>query len=217
MQTTSETALAILKPARLIPLLHIERIADAVPLAQTLVDAGLPVMEIGLRTHAAPDAITKIAAEVKGAVPIAGNVMTAHDLSMARKAGAQLATSPGAPGDVLEAAAKNEFPFVPGIATPTELMHVLRAGYHVAKFFPAVPFGGAAALRAMLAPFPRAMFIPTGGTGETEYDEWLSLPNVIAIGGGWLAPQAEIEAQNWEHIGLRARYAISKYVTQRSA
>lgn len=213
MQSTSEAAQAMLQPARLIPLLHIEHIDDAVPLARALIEAGLPVLEVGLRTQAAADAIAKIAAEVPGAEPIAGNVMTAHDLSIARRAGAKMATSPGAPNDVMEAASKEGFPFVPGIATPTELMHVLRMGYHVVKFFPAVPFGGAATLRAMLAPFPRVLFVPTGGTGETEYEEWLSLPNVIAIGGQWLAPREEIAAKNWDHIGLRAQYAISKYVT----
>ncbi|MGE3247499.1 MAG: keto-deoxy-phosphogluconate aldolase, partial [Beijerinckiaceae bacterium] len=94
MRSTSETAQALLQPAQLIPLLHIENLQDAVPLARTFVEAGLPVIEVGLRTHAAQDAIGKIAAEVPGAIPIAGNVMTAHDLSIARRAGAKLATSP---------------------------------------------------------------------------------------------------------------------------
>jgi len=217
MHTTSETARALIEPARLVPLLHVERAQDAVPLARTLVDAGLPVMEIGLRTHAAAEAISLIVREVEGAIPVAGNIMSAHDLAIARKAGAVVATSPGAPPDAIEAATKEQMPFIPGIATPTELMRVIHQGYHVVKFFPAVPFGGAATLRAMQAPFPRALFIPTGGTSETEYGEWLALPNVIAIGGSWLAPREDIERQDWAHIGLRARFAVSKYRTSRGA
>ena len=215
MQSTSETSRALIAPARLIPLLQIEHVEDAVPLARALVDAGLPVLEIGLRTKVAPEAIEVILRDVPGAVPIAGNVMTAHDLAIAQKAGARLACSPGSSNELLDAATERRFPFVPGIATPTELMHVIAKGYHVVKFFPAVPFGGAAALRAYLAPFPRVGFIPTGGTSEAEYEEWLGLPNVIAIGGSWLAPLEDIERRDWAHIGLRARYAVSKFAAHR--
>ena len=217
MQSTSETSRALIAPARLIPLLQIERLEDAVPLAAALVDAGLPVLEIGLRTRAAPEAIKLILKQVPGAIPIAGNVMTTHDLAIAQNAGARLACSPGSSIEVLAAATEKHFPFVPGIATPTELMQVIANGYHVVKFFPAVPFGGAAALRAYLAPFPRVSFIPTGGTSEAEFEEWLSLPNVIAIGGSWLAPLEDIERRDWQHIGLRARYAVSKFVAHRQA
>ena len=215
MQTTSETSRGLLTPARLIPLLQIDKLDDAVPLAQTLVDAGLPILEIGLRTKVAADAIKLILKEVEGAIPIAGNVMTTHDLNIAEKSGARIACSPGSSSEVLDAASAMRFPFVPGIATPTELMNVIAKGYHVVKFFPAVPFGGAAALRAYLAPFPRVGFIPTGGTSEAEYEEWLGLPNVIAIGGSWLAPLEDIERRDWEHIGLRARYAVAKYMAHR--
>ena len=141
--------------------------------------------------------------------------MTTHDLNIAEKAGARLACSPGSSVDVLDLATKKRMPFVPGIATPTELMNVIAHGYHVVKFFPAVPFGGAATLRALMAPFPRVSFIPTGGTGEAEYEEWLSLPNVIAVGGSWLAPLDDIRRRDWGHIGLRARYAVAKYMAQR--
>lgn len=215
MQTTSETSRGLLTPARLIPLLQIDKLDDAVPLAQTLVDAGLPILEIGLRTKVAADAIKLILKEVEGAIPIAGNVMITHDLNIAEKSGARIACSPGSSSEVLDAASAKRFPFVPGIATPTELMNVIAKGYHVVKFFPAVPFGGAAALRAYLAPFPRVGFIPTGGTSEAEYEEWLGLPNVIAIGGSWLAPLEDIERRDWEHIGLRARYAVAKYMARR--
>jgi len=211
MHSTSEKTISLLQPAKLIPLLHLERLDDAVPIARTLVDCGLPVMEIGLRTKIAAQAITNILDEVPGAFPIAGNIMTVHDLDRALQAGARVACSPGAPEEVLDKAAGKDIQFVPGIATPTELMTVIRKGFHLAKFFPAVPFGGAAALRAFLAPFPNVKFIPTGGTSEVDYASWLSLPNVIAVGGSWLAPQAEIDRKDWDQIAARARYVVSKY------
>lgn len=217
MTSPSEAPLGLLTPARLVPLIQIEDIEDAVPLARTFVDAGLPVMEIALRTKVAPDAIRRIGAEVAAAVPIAGNVMTAHDLSIARRAGARMAVSPGASEELLKAAVDQDLPFMPGIATPTELMHVISRGFHVVKFFPAAPLGGAATLRAMAAPFPRVRFYPTGGTSELDFAEWIGLQNVIAVGGSWLAPVEEIRRKDWEHIGRRARYMVSQFAGKRSA
>jgi 2-dehydro-3-deoxyphosphogluconate aldolase / (4S)-4-hydroxy-2-oxoglutarate aldolase len=215
MTSLSEAPLGILSPARLIPLLHIERLDDAVPLARVLVEAGLPVLEIALRTKVAAQAIKRILETVPGAVPCAGNVMTPHDLGIARSAGAPLLLSPGASDELLEAAVAENVPFVPGIATPTELMHVISKGFHIVKFFPAVPFGGSATLRAFAGPFPRVLFMPTGGTSELDYDDWLSIPSVIAVGGSWLAPLEDIERRDWEHIGRRARYAVSKFNLRR--
>ena len=169
MTSASEAPLELLARAKLVPLLQIEAVEDAIPLARTFVEAGLPVLEIALRTKAAPDAIAAIRKALPEAVPIAGNVMTAHDLSIARRAGALMAVSPGSAEPLLEAAAGQELPFMPGIATPTELMNVISKGFHVVKFFPAVPFGGSAALRAMAAPFPRVRFYPTGGTSEVGF------------------------------------------------
>ncbi|MFM1814248.1 MAG: hypothetical protein RLZ98_943 [Pseudomonadota bacterium] len=215
MTSLSEAPLAILEPARLVPLVQIEDAADAVPLARTFVDAGLPTMEIALRTRAAPEAIKRILGEVPGAVPIAGNVMTDHDFNIAKSAGAKMIVSPGSSPKMLDAAADQEVPFVPGIATPTELMYVISKGFHVVKFFPAVPFGGSGALRAMAAPFPRVKFYPTGGTSEHEYDEWLKLSNVVAVGGAWLAPLDEIVRKDWDHLANRARYLVSKFKSKR--
>lgn len=217
MTSPSEAPLVLLTPARLVPLIQVDAIEDAVPLARTFVEAGLPVMEIALRTKAAPDAIGMIIRDVPGAVPIAGNVMTAHDLSIARRAGARMAVSPGSSDELLKAAADQDLPFMPGIATPTELMHVISRGFHVVKFFPASPFGGAATLRAMAAPFPRVRFYPTGGTSEIDFAEWIGLDNVIAVGGSWLAPVEEIRRKDWEHIGKRARYMVSQFMGRRAA
>lgn len=217
MSTTSpsEAPLSLLKPARLIPLLQIDRVEDAVPMARAFVEAGLNTMEIALRTKAAADAIGRILKEVPGAVPIAGNVMTAHDLAIARNAGARMAVSPGSSPELLEAAAGQDLPFVPGIATPTELMGVIAKGFHVVKFFPAVPMGGSGTLRAMAGPFPRVVFYPTGGTSEAEYDDWLSLPNVVAVGGAWLAPIDEIRRKDWAMMGERAKYLVAKFKARR--
>jgi 2-dehydro-3-deoxyphosphogluconate aldolase/(4S)-4-hydroxy-2-oxoglutarate aldolase len=216
MTSHSEAPLALLEPARLIPLIQIDRVEDAVPLARAFVEAGLPTMEIALRTKAAPAAIRAILEKVPGAIPIAGNVMTAHDLQIARSSGARMAVSPGATDELLDAAAAQDLAFVPGIATPSELMHVLSKGFHVVKFFPAVPFGGSATLRAMAAPFPRAKFYPTGGTSEADFDDWLALENVVAVGGSWLAPREDIERRDWDHIGRRARYLVSKYSAKKA-
>ncbi len=211
MTSLSEAPLKILEPARLVPLVQIEDAADAVPMASAFVEAGLPTLEIALRTRAAPEAIRRILTEVPEAVPIAGNVMTEHDLAIAKSAGARMIVSPGSSPKLLDAAADQETPFVPGIATPSELMHVIAKGFHVVKFFPAVPFGGSGALRAMAAPFPRVKFYPTGGTSEQDYDDWLSLPNVVAVGGAWLAPLEEIERKDWAMLATRARYLVAKF------
>jgi len=137
--------------------------------------------------------------------------MSASDLSRAQQAGAKFASSPASPPEVLDKAAKESFPFIPGIATPTELLGAVRSGFHLVKFFPAVPFGGAAALRAFEAPFPHLKFIPTGGTSEAEFDDWLGMANVIAVGGAWLAPREEIARKDFETIASRARYMVAKF------
>jgi 2-dehydro-3-deoxyphosphogluconate aldolase/(4S)-4-hydroxy-2-oxoglutarate aldolase len=213
MLSQSERPLALLAAARLIPLLTIERVEDAVPLAKALVDGGLATMEIALRTPAAPHAIRQIVRHVPAAIPAAGNVMTPRDLALAQEVGAHFALSPGSSPALLDAAAAGSLPFVPGIATPTELMQVMSKGFHVVKFFPSVPFGGPAALRAMIAPFPHARFCPTGGTSEADQEAWFALPNVIAVGGQWLAPPEEIRAGEWARITQRAREAKARIPT----
>lgn len=212
MTSHSESPLGLLEPARLVPLVAIERLEDAVPLARALVEAGLPTMEIALRNKVAPHAIREIRAHVPQAIPAAGNVMTPHDLAVAREAGARFAFSPGSTPALLEAAARMpDFPFVPGIATASELMMAMSAGFHVVKFFPGATMGGAATLRAMGSAFPRARFVPTGGTNEDDLDEWLAQPNVIAVGGSWLAPKEEIEKRDWTGIAARAKAAVARH------
>ena len=210
MISQSELPLAALGATRLMPLVTIERVEDAVPLAQALVDGGLSTIEVALRTPAAPQAIREIIRHVPKAVCVAGNILTPHDLAIAHHVGAHFAVSPVSTIPLLDAAAESKLPFIPGIATPTELMRVITKGFHVVKFFPAMAFGGPEALRAMHAPFPHVRFLPTGGTGEAELVAWFALPNVAAVGGSWLAPIEEVRRRDWDAIRDRARAVVSR-------
>ena len=209
MTSHSELPIVLLGATRLLPLVTIERAEDAVPLAQALVDAGLPTIEVALRTPAAPQAIRNIFKHVPGATPVAGNVLTPHDFALARQVGARLAVSPIATPALLDAAANSDLPFIPGVATPSELMKVITKGFHVVKFFPAMAFGGPEALRAMHAPFPHARFLPTGGTMMDDLDRWFALPNVLAVGGAWLAPIEDIRNRDWNKIRKLAEAAVA--------
>ena len=193
--------------ARVIPVITIERSEDAVPLAHALVAGGLRLLEITLRTQAGADAAAAIVRQVPEAIVGVGTVLTPEDLARSRDLGARFALSPGATPELLDAAAEGDLPFVPGIGTASELMAALRRGLDIVKFFPAVPAGGTAALKALGGPFPQARFCPTGGIGEADMHEWLALPNVLGIGGSWLAPPADIRAGNWAAITDRARRA----------
>ena len=199
----------LLKLAPVIPVITIERVADAVPLARALVSGGLRLLEITLRTAAGRDAAAAIVAEVPDAVVGIGTVLTPEDLARSRELGARFALSPGATPELLDAAAKSDLPFMPGVATASELMAALTRGFDVVKFFPAVPAGGAAALKALAGPFPNARFCPTGGVSEDNAAEWLALPNVVVVGGSWLTPAAEIRAGAWDRIAERARRATA--------
>ena len=137
-----------------------------------------------------------------------GTVLTPQDLETARGLGARFAVSPGATPELLDAAARGELPFVPGVATASEVMAALARGFEVVKFFPAIPAGGIAALKALAGPFPQVRFCPTGGIGEATLADWLKLPNVASVGGSWLATAADIRSGNWPAITARARRAV---------
>ena len=194
--------------APVIPVITIERVEDAVPLARALVSGGLRLLEITLRTAAGRDAAAAIIAEVPEAVVGIGTVLTPQDLARSRDLGARFALSPGATPELLDAAAQSDLPFMPGVATASELMMALARGFDIVKFFPAVPAGGIAALKALAGPFPQARFCPTGGISEENAAEWLALPNVVVVGGSWLTPATEIRAGMWDRITERARRAV---------
>jgi 2-dehydro-3-deoxyphosphogluconate aldolase/(4S)-4-hydroxy-2-oxoglutarate aldolase len=201
---------AILRAAPIIPVITIERAEDGVPLARALVAGGLPALEVTLRTQAAPAAAKAIAAQVPEAILGIGTVLTREDLEAARGLGARFAVSPGATPELLDTAAAGDLPLLPGVQTASELMAALARGFDVVKFFPAVPAGGIAALKALAGPFPQVKFCPTGGIGEDNFADWLALPNVSAVGGSWLAPSADIRAGNWAAITERARRAVAR-------
>jgi 2-dehydro-3-deoxyphosphogluconate aldolase / (4S)-4-hydroxy-2-oxoglutarate aldolase len=194
----------ILSRAPVIPVLTIERVEDAVPLARALVAGGLIVLEVTLRTPAALDAMKAIAGEVPEALLGAGTVLNQRDYDAAFEAGAQFALSPGyVPG--LEVIA--EAPFIPGIATATELMRGLDDGFTAFKFFPAAALGGPAALSALGGPLPKARFCPTGGISLKNAPDYLALPNVLCVGGSWVAPSQAVRDKQWLNIENLAREA----------
>jgi 2-dehydro-3-deoxyphosphogluconate aldolase / (4S)-4-hydroxy-2-oxoglutarate aldolase len=200
MSVNQEKLASLLKSAVVIPVLTIERLEHAVPLARALVAGGVRVLEVTLRTPVAIDAAKAIMAEVPEAVVGIGTILNASDLARAEALGAAFGISPGGTPDLLRAAAASKLPFAPGIVTASELMLALACGFDVVKFFPAEQFGGIKALRALAGPFPDARFCPTGGIGEANAAAWLAEPNVLAVGGSWLCPPADIRSGNWDGI-----------------
>jgi len=186
--------------ATIIPVLTIERLEDAVPLAKALVAGGVRTLEITLRTPVAIESAKAIMAHVPEAVVGIGTILNADDLARAEGIGARFGISPGATPDLLKAAAASALPFAPGIATASELMLGLSHGFNLVKFFPAEQSGGIKALRALAGPFPDMRFCPTGGIGEANAASWLAEPNVVAVGGSWLCPAADIRSGNWAGI-----------------
>ena len=195
-----EKLAALFKSAVVIPVIAIERLEDAVPLARALVAGGVRVLEVTLRTPVAIEAAKAIMADVPEAIVGIGTILSAADLARAEALGVQFGISPGATPELLEAAAASRLPFAPGIATASELMQALAHGFNLVKFFPAESSGGIKALRALAGPFPDVRFCPTGGIGAANAAAWLAEPNVVAVGGSWLCPAADIRSGNWAGI-----------------
>ncbi len=198
---------AILKAAPVVPVMVIERLADAVPLARALVKGGLPVLEITLRTAAAVESIRAIMAEVKGASVGVGTVITPAQMADMDKLGCAFAVSPGSSPLLLKAAKDIKMPLLPGGATASEGMNLLEQGYSFQKFFPAEPAGGAVYLASLAQPLPQIHFCPTGGITLESAPKYLKLPNVITVGGSWMVPKKLIEAGDWTAIEALAREA----------
>ena len=200
---------AVMRTAPVIAVLTIEREGDAVPLARALVEGGLKVLEITLRTQAALPSIAAIARDVPEALVGVGTVTSGGDLDRAGAAGACFAVSPGLT-DRLAAEAKGAaVPLLPGVATAGELMRAVEYGYDRLKFFPAEASGGVAALKGFAAPFPSVKFCPTGGVTPDNVRSYLDCPNVLCVGGSWVAPKAAISAGDWAAITELARAAAS--------
>ena len=199
----------ILSAAPVVPVLTIEDRAAAVPLARALVAGGLTALEITLRTAAGLDCIRAIAAEVEGANVGAGTVLDARQLDDAVRAGAKFLVSPGATPGLIEAAAASPVPYLPGVATAGEAMALAERGYRYLKFFPAEPAGGVPYLKALAAPLPGIRFCPTGGIGASNADAYLALPNVICVGGSWVAPPEALAAADWARVTSVSRSAAA--------
>ena len=191
---------AIAAKAPVVPVLTIERLGDAVPLARALVRGGLVVLEITLRTGVALEALRAIATEVPEAIVGAGTVLNARQLDQAHQAGARFAVSPGCTPDLARAALAEGLPFLPGVQTVSEAMVLAEKGFSLLKFFPADIAGGVGWLKAVAAPLAGLRFCPTGGIGPDTAPVYLSLANVACIGGSWVAPKVAVAAQDWTQI-----------------
>jgi len=198
---------SILKLAPVVPVLVIEEVADALPLARALVKGGLPVLEITLRTDKALDCIRAIMGEIEGAVVGAGTVLTPDQYARVEKLDCAFAVSPGATPMLLDAAAHSKVPLLPGAATASEAMLLLEHGYMFQKFFPAEPAGGVSYLSALAAPLPHIRFCPTGGITPGTASAYLALPNVVTVGGSWMAPRKLLAAKDWTSIEILSREA----------
>ena len=192
--------------APVIPVLTIDRVEDAQPLARALIAGGLPALEITLRTDVALEAIAAIA-EVEGAMAGVGTLLTSVQVQDAKAAGAIFGVSPGATPSLIAAALKFDLPLLPGAATATEAMRLLEQGFTFQKFFPAEAAGGALALGSMVGPLPQITFCPTGGVTLENAKTYLALPNTLCVGGSWIAPKALVAAGAWDEITQIARRA----------
>ncbi len=207
-QAASAATRQICAMAPIVPVLVVQEVAHAQPLAQALVAGGLPALEVTLRTPAALQVIAEMA-KVPGGVVGAGTLITPDDVRAAKAAGAQFGVSPGATDALLDACEAVGLPLLPGAATASEAMRLLARGYDMLKFFPAEASGGAAALSALASPLPQIAFCPTGGVSPQNAGAYLALPNVICAGGSWVAPKAMVQAGDWAGIESLARDAAA--------
>lgn len=201
------TALDVMRDAPVIPVIVLEDVAHAVPLARALVAGGIRMLEVTLRTPAALACIEAIARHVPEAVAGAGTVRSAADAKSAREAGARFAVSPGFTASVGRACREAGLPLLPGVATGSEILMAQEEGYTQLKFFPALQAGGAGMLKAWSGPFGDVKFCPTGGISASNAGEFLALPNVACVGGSWLTPATAIAAGDWARITALASEA----------
>ncbi|MDH4442359.1 MAG: 2-dehydro-3-deoxy-phosphogluconate aldolase [Rhizobium sp.] len=200
MGEKTDKLLSTLKLQPVVPVLIIEDAKSAVPLARALVAGGLKAIEITLRTAAALEAVRLVAQEVEGAVVGAGTILNAAHYAAAVEAGSQFIVSPGTTQELLDVARQSDIPLLPGAATASEVMALREEGYQVLKFFPAEQAGGAAYLKALSSPLAGTLFCPTGGISLKNAMDYLSLPNVVCVGGSWVAAKELVTAGDWAGI-----------------
>lgn len=199
----------LLNAHRVIPVVVLAGAKDAVPVARALLEGGVAVAEITLRTEDAIDGIRAIAAEVPGMLVGAGSIRTAGQMEAVQAAGAAFCVSPGSSETLLDAAADMSMPFVPGACTPSEAIRLLERGYTLQKFFPAEQAGGAGFLKSLGGPLPEVRFMPTGGITPNNASDYLQLENVACIGGSWIAPLAAQQASDFSAIAELAAQSLS--------
>ncbi|MGO6786920.1 2-dehydro-3-deoxy-phosphogluconate aldolase [Rhizobium ruizarguesonis] len=209
MGEKTEKLLSILKLQPVVPVLIVDDAKTAVPLARALVAGGLKAIEITMRTPAALEAVRAVAAEVEGAEVGAGTILNVAHWDAAVAAGSKFIVSPGTTQELLDAAADSDVPLLPGAATASEVMALREEGYQVLKFFPAEQAGGAAYLKALSSPLAGTLFCPTGGISLKNANDYLSLPNVICVGGSWVAPKELVAAGDWAGITKLAAEAAA--------
>ena len=197
----------ILERHRVIPVIAIEDVEAALPLADALLDGGLPIVEITFRTAAAASAIRTLTERRPELYVGAGTVLTAQNVEDAIAAGAKFGVAPGFNPDTADVAEEHDWPFIPGVCTPSEIEAALGCNYHIVKFFHAGLMGGVEMLKAFSGPYGHTgiRFMPTGGVTESNLHEYLAVPTVIACGGTWIASKTDIAAGNWQLISDRCR------------
>lgn len=209
MTNKTDRLLALLGGQPVIPVLKISDADHAVPLARALARGGLAMIEVTLRTPAALEAIRRVAGEVEEAIVGAGTILNARQFEQAAGAGSRFIVSPGATRQLFAAARDSDVPLLPGAITPAEIMAAAEEGLDFLKFFPAEQAGGAAFLKSLASPFAGIRFCPTGGVGARNAADYLTLPNVVCVGGSWVAPDGMVEAGDWAGIEALAREAAA--------
>jgi len=197
--------------AEVLPVITIERLEDAVPIGQALVDGGLQVLEVTLRTACALDAVVRMREALPGASIGVGTVLTPAQYRQAEQAGADFVVTPGATEALYRYGIESPVPMLPGVASVSEVMAGWQYGYRRFKFFPAEASGGVAALKAFSAPLGDARFCPTGGINVDNAADYLALDNVMCVGGTWLTPKTLIDAEDWDGIRELARQAAERF------
>ncbi|MEV4038227.1 bifunctional 4-hydroxy-2-oxoglutarate aldolase/2-dehydro-3-deoxy-phosphogluconate aldolase [Streptomyces umbrinus] len=204
---SSSLSSSVLELAPVVPVVVVDDVSDAVPLARALVAGGLPAIEVTLRTPVALDAIRAIADGVPEAVVGAGTVISPEQVAQSVAAGARFLVSPGWTDVLLDAMKASGVPFLPGVSTTSEVVALLERGVSDMKFFPAQAAGGTAYLKSLAGPLPQARFCPTGGIGPAVAPEYLALPNVLCVGGSWMLPADAIAGGDWARVEALAREA----------
>lgn len=199
----------VMNTSPVMPVMVINNLEQAVPLARALVEGGLKVLEITLRTPVALDAIRRIKAEVSGAIVGAGTIINTQTLDAAIEAGAEFIVSPGVTPSLIDAGLASGVPLLPGVVTPSEVMRLLEKGITAMKFFPAEAAGGIPMLKSIGGPLPQVTFCPTGGVNPKNAPQYLALSNVACVGGSWMAPAELVDAGDWAEITRRAAEAAA--------